>query len=97
MKLWTCITCGAVERLTFYPDCCSSCGGAMESEEGRTTFAEAPEIPFEVYHAASNGDAGATVSLRMLDAPKDTYSQDRIDELLLRNRHEQLMSLFEAA
>ncbi|MFC3074956.1 hypothetical protein [Shinella pollutisoli] len=94
MTLWTCIHCGAVERLTFFPDGCSSCGGPMESEDRRTTFAEEPEIPFEVYHLAAEGDAAATIDLWHAGAPRSAYRQDVLDELLLRNRHEQLVALF---
>lgn len=97
-KRWTCINCGAVERLTFYPDCCSFCGGAMECDDGRSTLdAGEPEIPFEVYNAAANGDEEATVMLWMDGAPKGTYRQDVLADLLLRNGHEQLMSLFAEA
>lgn len=94
MKLWTCITCGAVERLNHYPDCCSSCGGAMESEEGRASFAEEQQVPFEVYLGASEGDPRSTIELWHLGAPLGPVSQDRLDDLMLQNRHEQLLALF---
>lgn len=35
MKLWTCTSCGAVERLHTIPTGCSVCGGQMETQDDR--------------------------------------------------------------
>jgi hypothetical protein len=94
MKLWTCTSCGAVERLSFHPDACSSCGGQLEAEDGRiASFAE-PEIPSELFAAAAEGDEAATVELWTRGAPRGCYSGELLDALMLRNRREQLLSLF---
>jgi hypothetical protein len=37
MIKWTCVYCGSVEQLHFLPDRCSSCGGPMETQDGRST------------------------------------------------------------
>lgn len=96
---WTCIRCGAVERLHIFPDCCSSCGGAMTSEDGRSTAAagSGPEIPFEIHSAAADGDRAAVVELWQLGAPACTYRRDAIDDLLLLNRVDMLMAVFGSA
>lgn len=97
MKRWTCTHCGAVERLTFYPDACSSCGGPMVSDDERSTARAEPEIPFDVYQGAADGYADATIEMWHLGAPRGTYSQQVLDTLILQNRHEQLVSLYREA
>lgn len=35
MKIWTCTSCGANERLNTFPDGCSVCGGQLETQDDR--------------------------------------------------------------
>ncbi|AAL49616.1 unknown [Sinorhizobium phage PBC5] len=98
MRRWSCINCGATERLTFYPDCCSSCGSAMVDDEGRSTLAVEPEVPSELYHAAHDGDRAAIVELWHAGALDSSVGALRglLDDMLLENRIDMMMQVFSA-
>jgi|GEM_PF-2384436 len=98
MRRWTCINSGAVESLTFYPDCCSSCGSTMVDDEGRSTIAAEPKIPSELYHAAYDGDRAAIVELWYAGALDNSVGTLRgiLDDMLLENRIDMMMHVFSA-
>lgn len=102
MRRWTCINCGAVERLTFYPDGCSSCGSTMVDDEGRSTLtANSVDIPFDDYLSAGEFDRAAIVELwhaGVLDQSTAAVSALRsvLDDMLLENRIDMMMHVFSA-
>ena len=99
MRSWTCIKCGATERLSFFPDCCSSCGGSMVDDEGRSTLrADNGEMPSEVYQAAVEGDRAAIVELWHAGALDNSLNSLRclLDDMLLENRIDMMMQVFSA-
>ncbi|MCA1490121.1 hypothetical protein I6F11_04205 [Ensifer sp. NBAIM29] len=99
MRNWTCISCGAVERLTFYPDCCSSCGSSMVDDDGRSTLtADVHDIPGDLYTAAAEGDRAAIIDLWHAGALDKSLSGLRnvLDEMLLQNRIDMMMHVFSA-
>ncbi|KIP99097.1 hypothetical protein RU07_20755 [Agrobacterium tumefaciens] len=100
MMMWTCTNCGAVERLTIYPDCCSSCGGAMICDDGRTTHgandADITEC-HELLDAAGEGDATAHVILWQERAPTYYYSPEMIADLALQNRIDMMQAIYGVA
>lgn len=82
MTLWICTTCGAAEHLTFYPDCCSCCGGGMETQDGRfTSTRDDDEALFEA--AAVHGDETAIVLLWHRGHPLTPGQRHVLDDLRL--------------
>lgn len=100
MMMWTCTNCGAVERLTFYPDCCSSCGGAMICDDGRTTNCAneyQTDQDYDLLDAAAEGDPAANVILWQERAPTYVYSPEMIANLALQNRIDMMQAIYGAA
>ncbi|WP_331373803.1 hypothetical protein [Sinorhizobium chiapasense] len=103
MALWTCISCGATERLTFYPDCCSSCGGSLTDESHRTLVDDDEDLPAALYHDAEMGDRAAIVALWQAGALDWSYPsasietmRSVIDDMLLENRVSVMMAVYSA-
>ncbi|MGV1752824.1 hypothetical protein [Agrobacterium sp. CG674] len=100
MMRWTCTNCGAVERLTFYPDDCSSCGGAMINDDGRSTHCDDYGLDDQDYgllDAAAEGDKAANVILWQERAPACDYSPEMIADLALQNRIDMMQAIYGAA
>lgn len=86
MALWICTCCGATELLTFIPDGCSSCGGAMETQDGRSTAAAEDMPHHDMETGAHAGDPAAIIALWQEGRPLTSTMRARLDELLLANR-----------
>ncbi len=93
MTIWTCNICGCVERLNFMPDCCSLCGGTLETQDGRSTaardFSEYEEAHCEAMEAAMRGETADPAEIISLwhDGQVLTSPQQAIlDDLLHANR-----------
>jgi hypothetical protein len=105
MRLWTCICCGNVERLTFYPDACSSCGGAMTTEEDLSTVSNdvLPPTELEAHYAAqelaydedaaAEGDTAAVIRLWHRGRALTLAQRSVIDDVLHRNAVSMLFQL----
>lgn len=100
MRRWTCISCGAVERLTITPDCCSSCGGSMTDDEGRSTLSSDWLSPEEleahyqdmdrIYEefAAEQGDPESVIRVWQRGNPLTRDQQDIVDAAMRQNAME---------
>ncbi|KQZ96816.1 hypothetical protein ASD74_06050 [Rhizobium sp. Root564] len=89
-----------MEQLNIYPDACSSCGGAMICDDGRTTnCANDTHITEsnELLYAAAEGDPEANLILWQERAPKAVYNADMIADLLLQNRIAMMQAIYGAA
>jgi hypothetical protein len=95
-KHWTCTNCGNVEELTFYPDCCSFCGGSMETQDGRSTVSSDFHCNNDVLAAAYEGDASAVVTLWFEDELPSSM-RPTIDEMLAANRLHMLETIYGVA
>lgn len=96
MTFWTCNTCGNVERLTIHPDCCSLCGGTMETQDGRSTAGTAYECLDAIRSDARYGDEGAIVWLWQEGESLSASMQDTVDGLSLLNRIALMEAVFSA-
>lgn len=97
MVSWTCTCCGAVERLTFTPDGCSSCGGTMETQDGRSTAAVESDADWQLRIDAWWGDPAAIVALWKSGQPLTSDMQCKIDEMLAANRTHMLGEIYREA
>jgi hypothetical protein len=96
-SLWTCNTCGASERLTVTPDCCSSCGGMMETQDGRSTYAgSSDQLNFicSMMGGADAGDLAAIIALWQAGYALPEPQRAILDNLLLANRVELMSSSY---
>ncbi|MBO3760382.1 hypothetical protein [Ciceribacter sp. L1K22] len=79
MTLWTCTSCGAVERLTVIPDFCSFCGGTMETQDGRLTYPQRDDGVAAVLSEAHSGDVAAIIALWHDGHPLTSSMQEMLD------------------
>ncbi len=96
MALWICNNCGAAEHLTYFPDCCSSCGGSMETQDGRSTVSSDFNGNNDVLIAAYGGDASAVVTL-WFENELPSSMRPTIDEMLAANRLRMLETIYGVA
>lgn len=92
MALWICTACGSAENLTFYPDCCSSCGGSMETQDGRNTLsaglgeeADYWERLESAWNDGPNEDEAAIIRMWQRGRPLSNAQQRVLDDLRLTN------------
>lgn len=113
MKIWTCTTCGATERLTTLPDGCSVCGGQMETQddrriggfcEGATFYHNMAEIEPWAERAIEQfeteikaGDVASTIRLWQAGCELSIEQQAIIDQVLAENRVDQITRIHDRA
>jgi len=98
MILWNCTNCGAGECLTFIPDCCSSCGGPMETQDGRSTLGSLETDPdWEMEICAYNGEPDAIIAMWQSGRPLTLAMQSVLDDMLLANRIELITEVYRDA
>lgn len=57
MTTYRCETCGCVETLSIWPDCCSLCGSTYAADSSSFDAVAAQERQFEAFERACNEDA----------------------------------------
>lgn len=101
MRLWICDTCGASERLSIYPDCCSFCGGMMTTQDGRSTAetgGDAPysrdELEFQWACEHETDDPAMLIRKWHKGINLTRQEQDHLDNVLLQGRVALLSAIF---
>lgn len=99
MAIWTCTSCGTSEPLSFVPDCCSYCRGAMETQSGRSTNDPDEFIDHALDYLvdlAEEGDPSAIVMLWQRGEQLSASMSAKLSELMLVNRVGLLGNVFRA-